>query len=67
MINGHILDNIALYHPGVTYGEEKLYRNIGGGRFVDATKTQDAGFRAPRVRAQTRSATTTMMAGSIFW
>ena len=50
VINGHILDNIALYHPSVAYAEEKkLYRNIGGGRFVDATKTQDAGFRAPRV------------------
>jgi enediyne biosynthesis protein E4 len=50
VINGHILDNIALYHPGVSYAEEKkLYRNIGEGRFVDATKTQDAGFRAPRV------------------
>ncbi len=50
VINGHILDNIALYHPSVAYAEEKkLYRNIGGGRFVDATKTQDAGFRVPRV------------------
>jgi enediyne biosynthesis protein E4 len=50
VINGHILDNIALYHPSVSYAEEKkLYRNIGGERFVDATKTQDAGFRAPRV------------------
>jgi enediyne biosynthesis protein E4 len=50
VINGHILDNIALYHPNVAYAEKKkLYRNIGGGRFVDATKTQDASFRAPRV------------------
>ncbi len=50
VINGHILDNIALYHPSVAYAEEKkLYRNISGRRFVDATKTQDAGFRAPRV------------------
>jgi enediyne biosynthesis protein E4 len=48
--NGHILDNIKLYHPEVAYEEErKLYRNTGGGRFVDATKTQDAEFRAPRV------------------
>ena len=31
--NGHILDNIALYHPEVTYEEEKkLYRNMGNGR-----------------------------------
>jgi enediyne biosynthesis protein E4 len=48
--NGHILDNIKLYHPEVTYEEErKLYRNTGQGRFADATKTQDADFRAPRV------------------
>jgi hypothetical protein len=50
VINGHILDNIALYHPSVTYAEEKrLYRNVGGGKFVDATRTQDEAFRAPRV------------------
>jgi hypothetical protein len=48
--NGHILDNIGLYHPDATYAEErKLYRNAGDGKFVDITKTQDAAFRAPRV------------------
>jgi enediyne biosynthesis protein E4 len=48
--NGHILDNIALYHPSVTYAEErKLYRNLGNGKFADVTSTQDAAFRAPRV------------------
>jgi enediyne biosynthesis protein E4 len=48
--NGHILDNIALYHPGVTYAEErKLYRNQGNGKFADVTSSQDAAFRAPRV------------------
>jgi enediyne biosynthesis protein E4 len=48
--NGHILDNIALYHPNVTYAEErKLYRNMGNGKFADVTSTQDAAFRAPRV------------------
>ncbi|MGH9713925.1 MAG: CRTAC1 family protein [Candidatus Acidiferrales bacterium] len=50
VINGHILDNIKLYHPEVSYEEEKkLYRNIGEGRFVDATNSQGADFRAPRV------------------
>ena len=50
VMNGHILDNIALYHPSVTYAEEKkLYRNVGNGVFVDVTKTQNPGFRAPRV------------------
>ncbi|HTS12238.1 MAG TPA: CRTAC1 family protein [Candidatus Limnocylindrales bacterium] len=48
--NGHILDNIKLYHPEVSYQEERrLYRNAGQGRFVDATRTQPADFRAPRV------------------
>jgi hypothetical protein len=50
VVNGHILDNIAVYHPEVRYEEEKkLYRNVGKGIFVDATKTQGADFRAPRV------------------
>jgi enediyne biosynthesis protein E4 len=50
MTNGHILDNIALYHPQVKYAEERrLYRNTGEGHFVDATNTQGADFRAPRV------------------
>ncbi len=50
VVNGHILDNIKLYHPEVTYDEEKtLYRNLGEGRFVDATRTEGADFRASRV------------------
>src|SRR6202046_1450633 len=50
VINGHILDNIPLYHPEVTYKEEKtLYRNMGEARFVDVTRTQDKDFRARHV------------------
>jgi hypothetical protein len=50
LVNGHILDNIAIYHAGVTYPEvKKLYRNLGGGRFADVTATQPESFRAPRV------------------
>jgi enediyne biosynthesis protein E4 len=48
--NGHILDNIKLYHPEVSYEEpRRLYRNVGSGKFVDATKTQGVDFRASRV------------------
>ena len=48
--NGHILDNIKLYHPEVSYEEpRRLYRNTGGGHFVDATMTQGVDFRAARV------------------
>jgi len=50
VINGHILDNIPVYHPDVKYEESrKLYRNAGGGHFVDASGTQPAAFLAPRV------------------
>jgi hypothetical protein len=48
--NGHILDNIPIYHPEVTYEEQKkLYRNVGKGVFVDVTQSQGANFLAPRL------------------
>lgn len=48
--NGHILDNIAIYHAGVTHAEvKKLYWNLGKGRFADVTASQPESFRAPRV------------------
>jgi hypothetical protein len=35
--NGHILDNIALFHPRVTYREPiQLFENVGGGKFAPA-------------------------------
>jgi hypothetical protein len=50
VVNGHILDNIAIYHAGVTHAEaKKLYRNLGKGRFADVTDSQPEAFRAPRV------------------
>lgn len=50
VVNGSMLDNIGLYHPGSAYAEpKKLYRNLGGGQFVDATVTQNPSFLVPRV------------------
>jgi hypothetical protein len=50
VVNGSMLDNIGLYHPGSAYAEsKKLYRNLGGGQFVDATVTQNPSFLLPRV------------------
>ncbi len=50
VINGHILDNIPLFHSEVTYEEEKtLYRNLGEARFVDVTRTQGKDFRLKHV------------------
>jgi hypothetical protein len=50
IINGSMLDNIGLYHPASTFAESKrLYRNIGAGKFVDSSLTQDEIFLSPRV------------------
>jgi len=50
VVNGSMLDNIALYHPASAFAEsKKLYRNVGKGQFVDATATQGPSFLTPRV------------------
>lgn len=50
VVNGSMLDNIGLYHPGSTYAESKtLYRNLGRGQFLNATSTQNSSFLVPRV------------------
>jgi enediyne biosynthesis protein E4 len=50
VVNGSMLDNIALFHPESSFSERKtLYRNIGSGRFVDATSTQNGSFQVPFV------------------
>jgi enediyne biosynthesis protein E4 len=50
VVNGHILDNITLFHSDVSYQEEKtLYRNLGQARFVDITRTQGKDFRLKHV------------------
>jgi hypothetical protein len=47
---GHILDNIAMFHAGVTYAEiKKLYRNLGNGRFEDVSDSQPASFLEPKI------------------
>jgi len=50
VVNGSMLDNIRLYHPGSEYAEsKKLYRNLGKGQFADATATENSSFLVPRV------------------
>jgi hypothetical protein len=50
VVNGNPLDNIPLYHPEISYEEEKtLYRNVGDASFVDVTRTQGKDFRAQHV------------------
>jgi hypothetical protein len=46
--NGHILDNIALFHPRVAYREPlSLFEDAGGGRFHDVSRESGAVFAMP--------------------
>lgn len=46
--NGHILDNIALYHPRVTYRETmSFFENVDGGRFRDISRELGGIFAKP--------------------
>jgi hypothetical protein len=46
--NGHILDNIADFHPRVTYHEPlQLFENLGASRFREVSAQAGAVFRKP--------------------
>ena len=48
--NGHVLDNIRLYHPDVRYAEPKfMFRNTGRGIFENVSSGLGADFALPRV------------------
>jgi hypothetical protein len=50
MANGHILDNVELYHPETRYAEPKLvYRNNGRGLFENVSDNLGADLALPRV------------------
>ena len=48
--NGHILDNIHLFHEEVTYAEPNLmFRNVGKGHFENVSERLGPDFSVPRV------------------
>jgi hypothetical protein len=48
--NGHVLDNVQLYHPDTSYAEPKLmFRNAGGGKFVNVSNQLGPDLQRPRV------------------
>jgi hypothetical protein len=50
MANGHVLDNVQLYHQGTTYAEPKLmFRNNGHGVFENVSDRLGPDFQLPRV------------------
>jgi hypothetical protein len=47
--NGHVIDNVKLYRPNLTYAQKDLlYENLGG-RFRDVTALAGAALQATRV------------------
>jgi enediyne biosynthesis protein E4 len=50
LANGHVLDNIALYHSETKYAEPKLmFRNTGHGIFENVSERLGQDFQLPRV------------------
>ena len=50
LANGHVLDNIAMYHKGILYAEPKLmFRNTGNAMFVNVSDQLGPDFQAPAV------------------
>lgn len=50
LANGHVLDNIELYHSNTRYREPKLmFRNTGRGRFENVSRRLGRDLQVPRV------------------
>ncbi|HKX29595.1 MAG TPA: CRTAC1 family protein, partial [Blastocatellia bacterium] len=50
MANGHILENVELFHPETRYAEPKLlYRNNGRGQFENVSERVGPDLQLPRV------------------
>ncbi len=48
--NGHVIDNISLFDPTITYAQtNQLFRNEGDGRFTDVSDRAGAPFQVERV------------------
>lgn len=48
--NGHVIDNVKLYRPNLTYAQKDLlYENLGGGKFRDISAQGGAALQATRV------------------
>jgi hypothetical protein len=48
--NGHVIDNVKLYQPNLSYAEKDLlYENVGGGQFKDVTAAAGPALQVERV------------------
>ena len=50
IVNGHVIDNAAVFHTGSSHQQRRLlFRNVGGRRFVDVSPVSGPGFAVERV------------------
>jgi hypothetical protein len=48
--NGHVIDNVTLYHPRLTYAQhDLLYENLGNGKFKDVSAHAGPAFTLDHV------------------
>jgi hypothetical protein len=48
--NGHVIDNVKLYQPNLTYAQKDLlYENLGGGRFRDVSRQSGPALQVDRI------------------
>jgi hypothetical protein len=66
--NGHVIDNVKLYDPQLSYRQaDLLYRNLGGGRFRDVSAESGPAFRIQHVGAVWRWRISTTTATWTSW
>jgi hypothetical protein len=47
--NGHVIDNVALYQPGLSYEQKDLLYENAGGQFTDRSAEGGPALQSPRV------------------
>jgi hypothetical protein len=48
--NGHVMDNVQIYHPDTTYAEPKsMFRNLGRGKFENVSNRLGPDMQKPHV------------------
>lgn len=50
IVNGHVIDNAAIFRPGSTHAQRRLlFRNTNGRRFMESSRGAGPGFADPAV------------------
>ena len=67
IVNGHVIDNTAIFRAGSTHAQRKLlFQNTNGRRFAEISRQSGSGFARDDVGRTLIAATSTTMATSIW-